>query len=110
LAPSHVVAPQIGDHRNLVTPGGASTVPAGSNNQHRPLRDLTSRDASRTSSLVEAETTAPVAARTFGTTTDVVFPDRGGPITSSADSGRAKTQRPLLAPTKNGWLATGPPQ
>jgi hypothetical protein len=42
-----------------------------------------------TSGLVEVDTTGPVAARIAGMMTEDVFPDRGGPKTSTELSGAA---------------------
>ena len=51
--------------------------------------------ASSTSAFVDVETTAPGAARTFGTTSDDVLPDRDGPSTSADRSGPAHAHPPV---------------
>ena len=68
------------------------TVPVGSKRRHRPDRRRAAAVASSTSGLVDVETTAPGADNTLGMINDDVFPDRGGPSTSTARCGGAKHQ------------------
>src|SRR4051794_18857012 len=83
-APSQVRACHKGDQRNLITPAGTSSSPAGSNNQIRPSRERHAAEWRMTSDLVDVETTAPGAASTDGIMRLLVFPDLGGPSTRTA--------------------------
>ena len=89
-ASSQRAQPVTGDHRTRSTPAGAATVPLGSYSEARSVRvRAASAVASSTSGFVEVDTTAPRAPRTVGTTSPDVFPDRGGPRTSTACSAGA---------------------
>src|ERR1700721_369558 len=85
-ASSHCEDADTGDHARGATPLGRSTVPLGSYRRVSPARARAGAVNVITSGLVEVETTGPLAARTEGTMIDEVFPDRGGPKTSTARS------------------------
>ncbi len=91
--------PASGDHRAGVVPGGAVVVPEGSKYQHVPVYELQARVRSTMSALVEVATTAPGAPMMVGTTTPMVLPDRGGPMTKVACSGPAKTRSAPAQPS-----------
>ena len=55
-----------GDQRARVTPAGGSTVPLGSQSQHRPAALRAAAVARRTSGLVDVVTTGPGAAKHVG--------------------------------------------
>src|SRR5207237_9696921 len=101
-APSHVRLAVTGDHPKGHTPGGAGTVPVGSHRQQRPSWARAPRVTSMQSLLVEVLSTGPAAARMEGITTEVVFPDRGGPSTRAACSGRAHTHPLVPSPRSSG--------
>src|SRR5207302_9435521 len=97
-APSHRCEPSTGDQCNGVSPGGTSTCPDGSNSQHVPSRLRAGAVVLSTSSLVDVDTTAPLAPRMAGTTMALVLPERGGPSTSTADPCAANAQPCAPAP------------
>jgi hypothetical protein len=92
--PSHVSALVIGDHRNCSSPAGGRLVPVGSNIHTRPSRALARAVARATSGLAEVTTAGPMYADTAGMITPLVLPDRGGPSSSTARSGRANRHCP----------------
>src|SRR5207302_966652 len=97
-APSHRSEPSTGDQCNGVTHGGTSTCPDGSNSQHVPSRRRAGAVVRNTSSFVDVDTTAPLAAKIAGTTMAVVLPERGGPSISTPDPIAAKAQPRAPAP------------
>ena len=80
-AASQFAAPSMGDQPTRVTPGGHDVVPLGSKRCTCPTRDRC-EVATSTSSFVDVVTTAPRASSTFGTSSELVFPERVGPSTS----------------------------
>ena len=98
-APVHSVHDWIGDHRSLREWRPGSADPVGSNSQVRPKVERAAAVASSTSGFVDVDTTAPLAASTFGMTSDVVFPDRGGPRIITECSGGTKRQ-PCRSPPR----------
>ena len=105
-APVHSVHDWIGDHRSLREWRPWSVDPVGSNSQVRPMVERAAAVASSTSGFVDVETTAPLAASTFGMTSDVVFPDRGGPMIITECPGGTKRQPCRSPPRKMPWLAS----
>jgi hypothetical protein len=78
-----------GDQPIISTPSGARAEPDGSNKKTRPVRERAFAVASSTSRLVDTATTGPLADKTFGTTIEDVFPERGGPSINAPCSGGA---------------------
>jgi hypothetical protein len=94
-ASSQVAAAATGDHDIRRTPAGTDSVPAGSNSHTWPICERARIVAPITSGLVEVLTAGPDAAISAGIITAVVFPDRGGPRTITADSGSAAAHSPF---------------
>jgi hypothetical protein len=94
-ASSQRPAVSIGDHDMSSTPSAACSVPVGSNNQHLPpLARTVAAHNCITSGFVEVTNTGPGAVTTAGITIETVFPDLGGPKTSTACSPRATVRSP----------------
>ena len=83
-----------GDHRSCSSPAGGLLAPVGSNIHTRPSRALARAVARATSGLVEVTIAGPACASTAGMITPLVLPDRGGPSSSTARSGRANRHCP----------------
>ena len=97
-AGSHSVHDWSGDQRNGRSRADRATDSVGSKRKHSPTRDRASTVASRTSGLVEVETTEPLLDTTLGMINDDVFPERGGPRIITDCSGRTKHQPCSLCP------------
>jgi hypothetical protein len=97
-ASSQLEAAATGDQWSSRTCDGVSASPVGSNAHTSPRPARAPIVASRTSVLVDVETSAPGHARTEGMTTPLVFPERGAPSTSTACSRLANTPWPPARP------------
>jgi hypothetical protein len=95
-APSHERPQRTGDHRSRCNPLGG-LLPVGSNSHNRPERTRAGHVNAATSGLVEVDTAGPVWAISAGIITALVFPDRGGPSSSTARCERANRNVPSLA-------------
>src|SRR5262249_43342306 len=89
MALSHSEEEATGDHPTRVTAGNAAMASLGSNSKHGPSRERAVTQACKTSLFVETARTLPAQDNTFGMTTELVFPDRGGPSTKTPCSGGA---------------------
>jgi hypothetical protein len=88
-APSQETELCTGDHRNSRLPSAEPAAPVGSNTHVCPSRDRAGTVAWATSALVDVLTAGPACAINAGMITPLVLPDRGGPSSSTARSGRA---------------------
>ncbi len=96
IAPSHEAEQVTGDQPNRTPTLAAGLLAVGSNTHTRPARDRAHPVACSTSGLVDVDTTGPRWQSRVGMITALVFPERGGPSTSTARSGLAARHRPSL--------------
>ena len=97
-APSQSRAEFNGDQPTRTTPSTASIDEEGSKSIVQPHLVRAGAVNRSTSGFVEVLTTAPGATRTFGMTTDEVFPDRDGPSTRAERSGPVHAHPPPPIP------------